>query len=80
MLHRVKSVSNYFLFKFEPACNLHLVIPKLLMECRVKYLSSDRPKPGEARKGTKLLVKIVKIRARVHGGCNLFLSAIGKSG
>lgn len=69
----VKEVSNYFRFTFEPLHSLYRRISKLLNECTLNYLSSNKLTTDKARKGTEPFVKIV---ARVLGSCNLLLRAI----
>lgn len=51
---RVKAVNIYSLFTYESLHSLHFGISKLVKECKVSYLSSDRSPTGE-RRGEPLL-------------------------
>lgn len=72
-----KSGDVYSIFTFEPLHNLHLGISKLVKECTMSYLSSDRLMTGGGEKGRK---PFVKVRTRILRGCNALLATIEREG
>lgn len=54
---RVQGVCSYSVFTFDPLYSLHLGKSKLVKECAVSYLSSDRHRTGGGRREEGHLLK-----------------------
>lgn len=70
---RVKHVSSYLGFTFEPLHNLYPALSKSVNECTINYLSCGRLKTGKVQ---KITILFARIQVRIALDRNLSLSGI----